>query len=228
MAKVNKMILGRISGTLGDITFRQRNGSNYIASRPSKFSTPQDEDAIARRSRFSLSVKLASTINSISQLKEIWELQIPADTTVYNYLVKQNYKSLTGDSVSANTYLVPGLGFGITPTTITLDAANIGIVTEAIGTRAGIDMVTEKKVQLVSVLCLSNPPDTNLDKTFLILLVSDAQALSIDSSLTFNLPLSNQETQLFNKYSLKKALFTIITLDADGHSVNYSNTFYKE
>ena len=29
MAKINKMILGKVSGSLGDITFRQRNGRNY-------------------------------------------------------------------------------------------------------------------------------------------------------------------------------------------------------
>jgi hypothetical protein len=228
MAKVNKMILGRISGTLGDITFRQRHGTNYIASRPSKFSTPQDEGAVARRSRFSLSVKLASIINSIPQLKEIWAPGVPAETTVYNFLVKLNYKVLSSDSVNANTSLVPGFGFGITPTTITLDAVNISVVTEAIGTRAGINTEVETKVELICVLCLSNPPDENLDKTFLIQLISEAQALALDTSLTFGIQLSSQQTQLFDKYGVKKALFTVVTLDAESHAVNYSNTFFKQ
>ena len=42
MAKISKEILGKVRGSLGDITFRQRNGKSYLSTRPSSFMPGKD------------------------------------------------------------------------------------------------------------------------------------------------------------------------------------------
>lgn len=226
MAKLSQKILGNVSGTLGDITFRQRNGKNYLATRPRSFKAPQDQASIERRSKFALAVKLASIINSIQLLKDLWALKIPAGSTVYNYLVKTNYNQINPDSLTASTYLTPPLGFGVTTSTLTIARENIDIVFEALGTRTGIDAGEEINIQLFGILCLSNPTDINLEKTFLLPFLSEPQASALDTELTFSLPLSSQESQLFDKYDDKKIIFSLVTLDGENNPVHYSATIF--
>ena len=225
MAKLDQKILGKISGSLGDITFRQRNGKNYVASRPSKYTSPQDADTMERRSRFALSVKLASVINSIPQLKEIWISKIPSGSSVFNYLVKTNYRLVSPESVTDSTCLTPASGFGLSINSINIDSENINVVLNAIGTRTGIDTEVEKNIMLVSVLCLSSPSEVILDKSLLLPLISEPQPVALDSQLTFALELTSQAGQLFDKYADKKFIFALVTIDDGNNAVHYSNTF---
>lgn len=227
MAKLNQKILGKVSGSLGDITFRQRKGKNYIASRPSKFNAPQDKISLDRRSRFALAVKIASIINSIPQLRAAWTPKVPVDSTLYNYLVKTNYKSVDPDSINENTYLTPPYGFGVSLISANITSESIAVEIGPIGTRTGIDLEIEKYIQLFSLLCLSEPSNENFDKTFLVSLISSSQNLTLDTQITVTLPLSSQESEMFIKYNTKKALFGFVTLDAEGNSVHYSNTFLR-
>ena len=155
MAKINKMILGKVSGSLGDITFRQRNGKNYLASRPGSFTPASDQVSIDRRAKFALSVRLASIINSIPQLKEVWASRTPNGSTPYNYIVKTNYKFLTPSDITENTLLTPGFGFGLQVSFITLTASNLQVNIEPVGTNAGIELSLEKNIQLLSLLAMS-------------------------------------------------------------------------
>ena len=123
------------------------------------------------------------------------------------------------------TFLTPGLGFGIKTTSLNIASSSIQVVTEAIGTTAGIDPAKETTVQLAAILSLSSPADETVDDFYLIPLLSSAQTLALDAALTFALPLSNQEQQLYAKYNTRKALFALVTLNADGNPVHYSGTF---
>ena len=64
MATIKKTVLGRISGAVGDVVFKEKNGKNYVGVRASTFTPPSDAASIERRGKFLLSTELASAINS--------------------------------------------------------------------------------------------------------------------------------------------------------------------
>ena len=68
MANLRKKVLGTVSGAVGDILFRTKNGRNYIGTRPLSFVPGKDEKSVARRKRFAMATRLAKQINSIYKL----------------------------------------------------------------------------------------------------------------------------------------------------------------
>ena len=94
MATLKKTVLGRLSGALGDIVFREKNGKNFVGLRALSFIPGSDQGSVERRSKFYLSTQLASTINSNSRLRSLWLASIPSGKNVYNHLIKSNYSNL--------------------------------------------------------------------------------------------------------------------------------------
>ena len=225
MAKLTKAVLGRVSGRLGDITFRQRNGSNYLATSPSSFATPMDTASVTRRDRFAFSCKLAANIISIPYLKLLWGAEVVDGISAYNTIIQTNYKFVSADSITDLTYLSPGIGFRVTTSLSELKADGINLVVNPIGSNAEIDTVLEKSVQLAAIISLCDPIDTTVEEFAIIPLVSSEQQLVLDASLTFSIAFSTQEAQLFQKYRVSKAMFALITIDVNGIPVHYSSTF---
>ena len=64
MAQLNKNVLGSVKGTLGNITFKQRNGKNFLSLRPESYKASTDPLSLLRKSKFRLAAKIAKTINS--------------------------------------------------------------------------------------------------------------------------------------------------------------------
>ena len=225
MAKLTKAVLGRVSGRLGDITFRQRNGSNYMATSPSSFATPMDDASVTRRDRFAFSCKLAANIISLPHLKLLWGAEVVDGISVYNTIIRTNYKFVSADSITDMTFLSPGIGFRVKPTQSEIKEDGMNLVLDPIGSSAEIDTSLEKSIQLAGIVSLSDPIDTTVEEFSIIPLVSSDQQLVLDASLTFSIAFSTQETQLFQKYRISKAMYALITIDMNGEPVHYSSTF---
>lgn len=71
MAQLKNKYFGELKGKLGDVVFRQRGKTNYITQQPSKYNRSQNHEHQNRINTFRFSIKLASVVNSISDLKEI-------------------------------------------------------------------------------------------------------------------------------------------------------------
>jgi hypothetical protein len=162
---------------------------------------------------------------SLAPIKSLWNAETADGHSAYNLIVGTNYRFVSVDSVLEQAFLTPGLGFGIKTTSINIASSGVQVVTEAIGTNAGVVQASEATVQLATILSFSAPVDETVDGFFLIPLLSSPQTLALDAALTFSIPLTNQEQQLYAKYNTRKALFALVTLDADGNPVHYSGTF---
>ena len=106
-----------------------------------------------------------------------------------------------------------------------LNATDIQVNINPIGSTSGIDPVNEPNIVLVSILYLNHPLEKATTQNEFISHLSAPQASNLSSQLTFNLSLSKRETQIFNNYRDKKGFFSLITLDADNNPVHYSITF---
>ncbi len=226
MAQFNKQILGQAQGAVGDVTFRKRNGKTYLSAKPSSFTPGMDDKSVARRGKFSISIKLASTINSIPVLKNIWEKNTPAELSTFNHIMRTNYAMIGSSSITnALIKLTPALGFNVNNPVVALGPAAIKVNLDAIGTSAGIDVLNEPSIKLVSVVYLGNPTDTTLKKDDFLTFTSDIQTTDLSTALEFNKALSDVEAQMFEIYQNRKGFFAVVTLDAAGEAVHYSNTF---
>ncbi len=225
MAKINKQILGKVRGSLGDITFRQRNGISYLATRPASFMPGKDPASIARREKFALNIKLCKAIYSHEELKSIWTIETPQDKAVFNYLCQVNYQMIGAGNIPGSIKLAPGLSFNVNNPVINFESAQINVNFDALGTGTGIDAGAETSIKLLSVVYMNNPIDNNSAKYSFIKHSSVIQPTVLDQPYAFTLPLSDVEAQLLSSYQDHKGFFIIVTLDADGNIGSYSNTF---
>ncbi len=224
MAQLNKTVLGRLSGAVGDVIFRQRNGKNFVGTKPSSFIPGSDPASVARRAKFALAIQLAKTINSVALLKTVWKKTTPAGLTPYNYMIQINYKSIVNNEVGDNATLGPAPEFGVSASSVNLSSTALQVDLDAIGTLSGIDPSLEQSVQMASLLYLNNPASEDLNANAFISKISGIQAISLVNPLSFTFDLSPMDTALYEKYQNHKGLFLLFTLDADSKLVHHSNT----
>jgi hypothetical protein len=224
MAQLKKTVLGKVSGAVGDIVFRERQGKNYIGLRPDSFIPGTDPASVARRQRFLLSLQAGSTINSFPQLKSLWSEIAPPGLSAFNYIVKTNYRFVTSTDLSNLLQLTPDNGFGVIITDNYTDRTHVEITIDPIGTNAGINTVLEPNIKMVSLLFLSGPVDLNVYPYSFLGVSSVTQATNLATELTFDANLTNQQQQIFDKYNTIKTFVALVTLDADSNPVHYSST----
>jgi hypothetical protein len=226
MANLNKSVLGKVSGALGDLVFRQTKTGNVIAVRPKSFIPGTDQESVDRRSKFGLSCKLASAINNIPELYQVWS-EFDSKRTPFLNIMKSNYPYVDPAGIPGKFKLTPEEGFGTNVVTANVTPLEVSAEIDPIGDNAGIDTDEELTVRLVSLIYLSEPVDEFAPSYRLLRLSSEEVPIQLDNSLVFTIPLMSQQTELYNAYSACEAYFALVTLDAEGNVINYSNTFRK-
>lgn len=225
MATINEELLGKLNGSLGNIVIKNNKGKRYVASKPISFMPGSDPESVARRDKFAITGRLSKRIYNINYLKAIWKKRASGNTSPFNLITKTNYPYVSSSSLSDQVTLVPSGGLEIAASSFQMNPSGVQVIIDAIGTDKGIDSIAESKIILVSLIYLHNPiekPDTS---DAFISLISDAQDTSLSTQLIFDIPLSYQESNLFNKYWGKKGFFCLLTLDPDDNPMHYSSTF---
>lgn len=225
MAELNKTVLGKVRGSIGDLTFRQRNGKNVIAMKPSSFTPGSDPASIARRSRFKLTVNLAAGLNNVPFIRSLWNSVKPAEMTAFNFIFKSNYKFVSSDNIISNPLILPGYGFNVDNPTGTYNSDSVDITFEALGDSKGIDTSVETNAFLVNLLFLSEPLNSNFDKNQISIFESEMISLDLENALTFNVAIPNSLSAFYNDYQEKKIYSVLITVDSSKNIINYSNSF---
>jgi hypothetical protein len=224
MAELNKSVLGKVRGTIGDLTFRQRNGKNIISTRPSSFMPGTDPASIARRNRFKLASKIAKEINSIEIFKEPWKLSTPSGLIPFNYIFKTNYPLIGENNIVSNLKIFPTLGFNASNQSTTFNATDVDVTLDALGTNTGIDSVNETSLSLISVIYLSEPINPTSEEEHFIIVKSENIPLQLVDPLTFTITIPDNQISFYDEYSSKKSFSTLITTDSLDKLVKSSNT----
>jgi len=229
MGKLEKQVLGKIRGKVGDVMFRITNGMAIVSACPTKRALSNDPEAVKRRNHFSITVKFAHAVNYLSPLKHFWKSIIISSNAGFrsalNKIVKENYSRVSDSDVLSTAMLVPDIGFQIHPTNTTLSNSEISVTLGVIGNDKGIDTGVETQLQLASVVFLKTPVGDSSKPVAFLHRLSAAIPVNLATPVTFTIPLDNIESQIFDAYSSSKGLFALVTLDADNVPVRYSNTF---
>ena len=225
MAELNKTVLGKVRGSIGELTFRQRNGKNLISMKPSSFIPGSDPNSIARRDRFKLTIKLAKELNNIPFIKEYWNSVSPAEMTGFNLMFKVNYQNVSSNDIVSNPVIIPVSGFNISNPTCVFNADNFEISIGAIGNISGIDTLTETNLSLVNILFLNNPLNPTFETNLISVILSENIALQLDNPLNFTVNIPNNILHFYNNYQTKKVFSVLLTSDAANQVIHFSNTF---
>jgi hypothetical protein len=224
MAQLKKSVLGKVSGTVGDITFRQTRGKNVISLRPRSFIPGDDLPSVERRARFALSAKLAQAVNSVPQLRRLWVDETPPDMSPYNYMIGVNFGLVGADHLTNLTTITPSSGFSAESDSISIAPDAVTVSLKPIGTGSGIDTTVEPYVMLASILCLSKPTVSTMESMKFIALTSADQPLVVETALNFTIAVGAVNWQLVSSYEDKVALLALITLNSGKEPVRCSNT----
>ena len=73
MAKLTGSVLGNLSGKLGNISARTRNGKTYFAARPGSRTDAPTPAALAVRQKFAVTIALSKAMLGLAAIKKIWE-----------------------------------------------------------------------------------------------------------------------------------------------------------
>lgn len=222
MAKLKKSVLGKVTGAVGDLVFRMRNGNNFIGMRPVSFMPGTDVKSVARRSRFGMAGKFARFANKLPYIKALWK-KIVNGSIPYNALLKRNYYYVSASGVSDLATLSPDLGFEISAT-VTKSSTEVSVDIAAVGSGTGIDTVRETHFVLCGVLYLSGKKDDSYQNEAFFALPFAKVVLNLVNPLEFTYQLSDVEKQLFDRYTNAKGFFSLLSLNADDEPVHFSNT----
>lgn len=223
MAKLNKSVLGKVSGALGDITFRQKNGKNYLAMRPASFIPGNDEASVARRAKFKLGIKFSKAVNDTSLLKSIWDSETPPDMNTFNFIFKNNYQYMGTNSIPSSVKITPSYGFMLSGLNASHSSSNIITEFDALSEASGIDSNIELTVKVCTILFLSNPVNDNSEEYTFLKFISAEEPVSFTDPYQIQTNFSNVESQIYNSYQDYKMFSVLVTLDSEQNPVNYSS-----
>ncbi|MFA5011252.1 MAG: hypothetical protein WC644_04790 [Ignavibacteria bacterium] len=108
MARIKYFSTGRISGKVGTLVYFTKNGKSFVRSAGIRKDNPSYND-IVRRQKFGMSTKLAKCINSVPELKALWETHKSAIGSTFNAIQKANYEKVNGKDVLDTPAVIPGL-----------------------------------------------------------------------------------------------------------------------
>ncbi|MFZ1081830.1 MAG: hypothetical protein WAO19_07885 [Candidatus Kryptoniota bacterium] len=234
MAELNKSVIGKLRGAIGDVVFRQRNGKVFVSRKPQSFMPGIDEKSVERRSKFAFSSKLSSAIYSLPDLAYLWRLAAPQGSSVYHFILQTNIHLVNPGTVTGLTTITPpqsrswaGSGFAIDCTSSSISTNAVTAELAPLGDSTGIDLSKEQNVKLACVLCLTNSVDKSLPQFQFVSCVSELRQLVLDSPLTFSIALTGENAAKVGSYQDKKPLCAMVTLNSEIKLVRYSGTLVK-
>jgi len=225
MAEIKNKLFGELSGKFGDIVYRQRNGKNYISRRPKTYSTPQNESFVERSNKFKMSSRIAAVINSVDALKNIWENVKPPNISVYNYLISKNYNASGVNSLLGNMIIVPNSEVGVRLASSEIQADKLIIALEPLTESARIDPTIEKKIQIILVLFMDEPINTNLPSFNISSMISVQKDFDLTTSISFEVMIPTSVSEKMNQYQNKNAFATVVTFDENNTLIKHSDSF---
>ncbi|MFA7361905.1 MAG: hypothetical protein WC139_12810 [Candidatus Kapaibacterium sp.] len=106
MARITGFLDGKISGKLGNFVYYGKNGKTFLRTIGIRKTDPSSSE-IARRKKFAMSIKLAKSINSVPELKSLWDAYKSSKGSACNAIQKANYVRVNGDDIYIAAAIIP-------------------------------------------------------------------------------------------------------------------------
>lgn len=213
-----------ISGRVGDVVYRHKNGKTFVASRPKKRCTAKSAYEEALQRKFGMTGKISKTINSLEVLKYFWRGVTSRNHATYNKIFKENYPRIKIEDLSGFIQIVPMGGFDIKEGLIKLNESGIVIQCKELGENSNFDTKIEKYVIAAGIIILKNPKIEDIPLYEVIPFETNKYLLYPGEYLSLSVESRGSISGLYENYSLRTAAAVFITLDEEGKPVQHSTS----
>lgn len=226
--------LGKISGRIGDVVFRNYSDKTVVSLRPRNFKPSMDMASVINRHKFKISAALSKAVNDIPYANARWSIAAGSGMSAFNLILKDNYRSVLYNSISSNVRMFPNLDFlaqavavydGLYSYSVNLDLLNSHL--------SGLSPFPFVKM-LYLVYC-TNPVDSG-DKEFAFISGSSSP-VGFESSNYAKFILSfaphsdasyadneSMKTAVFSRYNRHAVFISFAALDSSGNLIKNSQT----
>lgn len=218
MAILRKKTFGEIVGRVGNIVGKVRNGKNYIASRPSRYRMSNAPHEVSKRNRFKVNALFAKAIKENELLYRVWDINKSPATNAYNKICKVNFNLCETDSPTLNNRITP-------PGRIAFEIS----AAEAFENRIEVELVpfeimkNEKRVVFILLVSFYNPKKIEHDP-FKAKVIRNYDLDDLKLSFKFD----SVDEQIANHFYNRTMFLAVITEDAKGNIVRWSDTVSRE
>ena len=213
MARLEKRVLGEIRGRVGDVVIKLRNGKQYIASRPSKYTMSKASHEVDKRNRFKVNGLFAKAIKESDLLYRVWEKEKAPAVSAYNKICKVNFKLCSTERPTNENLITPG-GFNLPVESISYFPDRVEAELRPFDIMPG-----DKRVIFVLIICFYEPVRNEADYFTL----KRIQNYDLDElRLTFNF--NTAEKQIASAYNSRLTFLAAITQDNAGNILRWSET----
>jgi hypothetical protein len=226
MARLTGSILGNLSGKLGNLSARTRNGKTYFAARPGPRTAPPTAAALAIQQKFAVTIAFCKTALDVPSLKDMWQKAKDPGISAANTMFSDNFALVTTDRPTNQNIITPG-GFVFDVQNPVVGADSITGDLEALNTKIDFS-ADELDLEIDAVVCYYNPVDP-LDPPYSLLNFVKQEANYVNSvslPFTFNYNVNQQNTAA--KYQNNILYLAVSTKNSDGKVVQHSSTLAVE
>lgn len=223
MARAVKQPLGGVRGRVGDVIFRYMNGKRFISVYNGDVKISQSQKSIINRNKFGTAIKFAKAVNSVNDLKKVWDFSSAPGRSAYTKIYKENNHRIHPDSVSPDCCITPkGVGYII-------DSFNLDVKFATI--KIKIDRKFEQNLlppyNAHFVVFLSDPLKPDLHSyTYYAFTSVRIEEETPDEFQTIVSEFTGPDAQLMTLYKKATAFFALTK--ADARPFEWLNTISKE
>jgi len=226
MARLTGSVLGNLSGKLGNLSARTREGRTILSARPSSFTVSQSPAVVTVRQKFAVSIALMKSILELPALKTIWTKLKDPGLSAGNTIVRDNFPLSSTDHPTNQNIITPG-GFDFDVTNPVVSANSISADLDALNTKA-VFSGEEIDVEIDAVVCYYNPVDP-LDPPYSLINFSTVEPNFVFSApYNFTLNYNVNQQNLAAKYQNNILYLALATRNNDGKVIQYSSTLAVE
>jgi len=216
MALINLKGLGRISGRVGNVVFRYKNGKTYVSARPSHYNSPKTKEVTGRRLRFKITGQLARTLNKDELLKSLWG-KTSNKMSACNAIFKSIYDDV-GEEGVMNFSIFPGYGFNIEPKVIENNTDKLRIRVNAAESMARESIKdTCKYIKMITVFdCIDYYDNSNVFFRNVSELKEIKENMDTEFEISYNInetKLNKCDCQKLNQNKMKQIFIAFALLD---------------
>ena len=126
MAEITKSVIGNISGTLGNMVFRNIGGKVIIYTRPHNQKISYTDKSVKNRGKFGMASLLSTNAMQLPGIKEVWNSSNLGGRSAYTKIIKLNAKSVESDRLTIKNDIVP-IGKRLTVNSFSLTSEKVEI-----------------------------------------------------------------------------------------------------
>ena len=223
MATIKRSIIGKFSGSAGDLVFVLRNGKRHFRSKPKPRdpNRPKSQKTKDNEAGFAYTSSFVKEISKSNLLKLIWENSKSFGENYYGRIFSANRKIAQPSGLTLNNKITPDNIFMKT-NSLVWDDNYFSLVYEI---ERAADNSLQPPFYAVSVLYLCDPHNSKKDPAFSFLsfeeLVSE-QFTDKPNIITFNFSDSDKET--ISEFKKGIIYLTFISNDLSPKSVEWTTT----